>query len=120
MLLSDMELQMDNFMLYCASENSSKKTMRSYEQTLRLFILYIEEKFQINEVSKVKSAHIRHYIKYLRERGKYTVATDDASLKVNHPDHRNDYNKPISDTTVANYLRNLKVFLITYTKWNVK
>jgi integrase/recombinase XerD len=68
------------------------------------------EEFKINEVSKVKSAHIRHYIKYLRERGKYTVVTDESSKKVNHPDHRNDFNKPISDTTVANYLRNIKVF----------
>ncbi|MEH6949640.1 tyrosine-type recombinase/integrase [Bacillus sp. JJ634] len=105
-----MELQLDNFMLYCSSKNLSKKTMRSYEQTLRLFVLYMEEQFQINEVGKVKSAHIRHYIKYLRERGKYTVVTNDASMKVNHPDHRNDFNKPISDTTVANYVRNIKVF----------
>ena len=110
MLLSDMELQMDNFMLYCSSKNLSKKTLRSYEQTLRLFVMYMDEQFQVNEVCKVKSAHIRHYIKYLRERGKYTVVTNNASMKVNHPDHRNDFNKPISDTTIANYLRNIKVF----------
>lgn len=110
LLLSDMELQMDNFMLYCSSKNLTQKTLRSYEQTLRLFVHYMEEQFQVNEVCKVKSAHIRHYIKYLRERGKYTVVSDTASMKVNHPDLRNDYNKPISDTTVANYLRNIKVF----------
>ena len=110
MLLSDMEFQLDNFMIYCSSKNLSKKTMRSYEQTLRLFNLYMKEEFKIDEVGKVKSAHIRHYIKYVRERGKYTVTTNDSSLKVNHPDHRNDYNKQISDTTVANYLRNIKVF----------
>ncbi|MBN9653625.1 tyrosine-type recombinase/integrase [Halobacillus sp. GSS1] len=101
---------MDNFMLYCSSKNLSQKTLRSYDQTLRLFIFYLDDQFQITEVSKVKSAHIRHYIKYLRERGKYTVVSSVISKKVNHPDHRNDFNKPLSDTTVANYLRNIKVF----------
>lgn len=110
LLLSDIELHMDNFMLYCSSKSLSQKTLKSYEQTLRLFVQYMENEFKISEVSKVKSAHIRHYIKYLRERGKYTVVSNDASLKVNHPDHRNDYNKPLSNTTVANYLRNIKVF----------
>ncbi|ASV69059.1 tyrosine-type recombinase/integrase [Cytobacillus kochii] len=110
LLLSDLELQVDNFMLYCTSKNLSQKTLRSYEQTLRLFALYMTERFEINEVEKIKSAHIRHYIKYLRERGKYTVVTDSASAMVNHPDSRTDFNKPVSDTTVANYLRNIKVF----------
>ncbi|WP_200411453.1 tyrosine-type recombinase/integrase [Virgibacillus salexigens] len=105
-----MELQIDNFMLYCSSKNLSQKTLRSYEQTLRLFSHYLENEFQIDEVGKVKSAHIRHYIKYLRERGKYTVVTNDGSLNVNHPSNRHDYKKPISDTTISNYLRNIKVF----------
>ncbi|WP_040912455.1 tyrosine-type recombinase/integrase [Lentibacillus jeotgali] len=105
-----MELQMDNFMLYCTSKHLSEKTLKSYEQTLRLFAMYMEEQFQINEVSKVKSAHIRHYIKYLRERGKYSVTGNQASLLVNHPDQRKDYKKDIGDTTIANYLRNIKVF----------
>ncbi|MDP9577378.1 UNVERIFIED_ORG: integrase/recombinase XerD [Bacillus sp. 1751] len=110
MLLTDIELHMDNFMLYCSSKSLSQKTLKSYEQTLRLFVQYMENEFKISEVSKIKSAHIRHYIKYLRERGKYTVVSNDASMKVNHPDHRNDYNKPLSNATVANYLRNIKVF----------
>lgn len=97
-------------MLYCSSKNLSKKTQKSYEQTLRLFAKYMEMEFKVNEVSKVKSAHIRHYIKYVRERGKYTVVVNEVSTKVNHPDNRHDYNKPISDTTIANYLRNIKVF----------
>lgn len=37
--------------------------------------------------------------------------TDVKTAQVNHPDHRHDYNKPISDTTIANYVRNIKVFL---------
>lgn len=84
--------------------------MASYEQTLKLFALYLKDQFKIEDAAKVKSAHIRHYVKYLRERGKYTVVVKQKSKEVNHPDHRNDFNKPISDTTVANYLRNIKVF----------
>jgi len=109
-LLSEIELQIDNFMLYGSSKNLSRKTLKSYEQTLKMFAIYLEEHFKITEVSKVKSAHIRYYIKYLRERGKYTVVLNEKTAKVNHPDHRHDFNKPISDTTVSNYLRNIKVF----------
>ncbi|GAB1793930.1 hypothetical protein PMEGAS228_04480 [Priestia megaterium] len=110
MLLSEIELQIDNFMLYGSSKNLSRKTLKSYEQTLKMFAIYLEEHFKITEVSKVKSVHIRYYIKYLRERGKYTVVLNEKTAKVNHPDHRHDFNKPISDTTVSNYLRNIKVF----------
>jgi len=33
----------DEFMIYCESKNLSKKTMMSYEKTLRLFSKYLEE-----------------------------------------------------------------------------
>jgi integrase/recombinase XerD len=108
--MSEMDLQLDSFMLYCDSKHLSKKTLRSYEQTLRLFALYLKDEFKINDAAKVKSSHVRHYIKYLRERGKYTVVAREKSKQVNHPDHRHDFNKQISDTTIANYLRNTKVF----------
>ncbi|TKI55947.1 hypothetical protein E8L90_11050 [Brevibacillus antibioticus] len=47
---------------------------------------------------------------YLRERGKYTVVNKEDSKKVNHPDNRSDYKKDIETTTIANYVRNIKVF----------
>lgn len=109
-MLSDFEFQIENFMLYCTSKNLSVKTLRSYEQTLKLFSAYIKNEFDISEVDKVKSAHIRHYIKYLRERGKYTVTVNEKSAKVNYPHKRDDYRKPLSVTTISNYIRNIKVF----------
>jgi integrase/recombinase XerD len=108
--MNDFEFQLDNFMLFCSSKNLSRKTLGSYEQTLKLFSHYMISQHQIDDVKKVKSAHVRHYIKYLRERGKYTAVSNERSTSVNHPDHRNDFNKPVSDTTIANYLRNIKVF----------
>jgi len=49
-------------------------------------------------------------MKYLRERGKYTVVTKESSREINYPDNRTNYQKPVSSTTIANYVRNLKVF----------
>lgn len=109
-MLSDFAFQIENFMLYCTSKNLSVKTLKSYEQTLKLFSAYIKNEFDISEVDKVKSAHIRHYIKYLRERGKYTVTVNEKSATVNFPHKRDDYRKPLSATTISNYIRNIKVF----------
>ncbi|MFS0776048.1 tyrosine-type recombinase/integrase [Neobacillus sp. 3P2-tot-E-2] len=108
--MTEIEIQMDSFMLYCDSKHLSKKTLSSYEQTLKLFAMYLKDEFKITDPTKVKTAHIRHYIKYLRERGKYTVVVKEKSKQINHPDHRHDFNKQLSDTTIANYLRNIKVF----------
>ena len=44
----------------------------------------------------------------LSERGKYEVT---AALKpVNYPERRQDFGKPVTPTTVANYTRDIKAF----------
>jgi len=108
--MNDFEFHVDNFMLYCESKNLSRKTLGSYEQTLRLFQFYLENEHDITDVKDVKSGHIRNYIKYLRERGKYSVVSSDNSKTKNFPENRMDYGSDISDSTIANYLRNIKVF----------
>ncbi|WP_428833906.1 tyrosine-type recombinase/integrase [Lysinibacillus telephonicus] len=108
--MTELDLQLDSFLLYCDSKHLSKKTLKSYEQSLTLFLNYLKQELGVDDASKVKTSHIRHYIKYLRERGKYTVTTTEKSLSINHPEKRTDYNKQISDTTIANYLRNIRVF----------
>ncbi|WYV20177.1 tyrosine-type recombinase/integrase [Paenibacillus sp. FSL H8-0175] len=97
-------------MLFCSSKNLSRKTMASYEQALKLFGQYLKQQFKIEEVTKVQTGHIRQYIKYLRERGKYTVVSTEESKEVNHPESRSDFKKDISTATIANYVRNIKVF----------
>lgn len=37
-------------MLYCTSKNLAQKTLKSYEQSLKLFALYFEDEFDITEV----------------------------------------------------------------------
>lgn len=108
--MTDFEFQIDNFMLYCSSRNLAKKTMRSYEQTLKLLGVYLEKQFQITDVQKVQSGHIRNYIKYIQERGKYSVVSNMESTMSNFPQNRTDYKKQVSTVTVANYVRNIKVF----------
>ena len=108
--ITELDLQLDSFMLYCDSKHLSKKTLKSYEQSLTLFRNYLIQELNIDDAAKVKTSHVRRYIQYLRERGKYTVTSSNKSLNINHPDRREDYKKTISDTTIANYTRNMKVF----------
>ncbi|WP_051051728.1 tyrosine-type recombinase/integrase [Paenibacillus sonchi] len=108
--MTDIQFQLDNFMLYCSSKNLSRKTLASYEQTLKLFMLYLKSEFQIEEVKKVQTGHMRHYIKYLRERRKYTGVAASSLKHSNNPEGRKDYKSEISTTTISNYVRNIKVF----------
>jgi integrase/recombinase XerD len=98
-------------MLYCDSKNPARKTKASYEQSLKIFSAYLRNYHNITEPAAIKTAHIRSYIQYLRDRGKYTVVADEYFKNKNNPDGRTDRAKPVSDTTIANYLRNIKVFL---------
>lgn len=109
-LLTNFEFHLDSFLLYCTSKNLSKKTLQSYEQALMLFSQFLDEQYSITEVDKVKTGHIRQYLDNLGKRGKYTVVIDETKKHINKPDKRNDYAKPLSSTTKANYLRNIKVF----------
>ena len=106
--MKDFGYYVEDFMLYCTSKNLSKKTMKSYEQTLKLFQLYMEDEHDIKEVHEVDTKQIRQYIEYLKERGKYTVQI--ANADVNKPHNRSDNGKKISITTINNYIRNIKVF----------
>ena len=106
--MKDFDYYIEDFMLYCVSKNLSKKTMKSYEQTLKLFQLYMEKEQGIKEIDKVTSKQIREYISYLKERGKYTIQV--ANADINRPESRADNGKDISITTINNYLRNIKVF----------
>lgn len=108
--MTDFEFYIDGFMLYCTSKNLSRKTLRSYEQSLKLLAIYMNNEFGIEEVKKIQTNHIRHYIKYLQERGKYTISVSPEKERYNNPTARTDYNKKVTTTTIANYIRNIKVF----------
>ncbi|HZK86523.1 MAG TPA: site-specific integrase, partial [Syntrophomonas sp.] len=58
-MLSDLEYQIEDFILYCTSKNLSKKTIASYEQSLKLFARFISKELAITSAEKVKTNHIR-------------------------------------------------------------
>lgn len=106
----DFEWLTDEFMLYCRSTQLREKTLSSYEQTLHLFGRWLAEELKIYTVDKITENVIRRYITDLQERGKYTFYVNDLSKKKNYPDRRRDYRKPVSVTTINNYIRNIRVF----------
>ena len=66
----DFDWQIDELMVYCRSTQLRPQTMKSYEQTLRLFERWCLEQMDITTVDKVTESVIRHYIRDIQERGK--------------------------------------------------
>ena len=106
----DFDWQINEFMIYCRSTQLRDRTMYSYEQTLRLFERWCSDEHKIYSVDKVTENLIRRYITDLQERGKYTFYVNDLSKNKNYPERRRDFRKPVSVTTINNYIRNLRVF----------
>ncbi|MDQ0975990.1 integrase/recombinase XerD [Neobacillus niacini] len=110
MKLSELEFHLEDFLLACQSKNLSPKTLSSYEQSLKLFLAYLKAEHGVDDVQRVKTGHIRQYVAYVQERGKYTVVNREISKTINHPQNRRDYKKTVSSVTINNYIRNIKVF----------
>ena len=102
--------QIEEFMVYCHTQQLRRKTLNSYEQTLRLFERWCADEFNITTVDKVTESIVRRYIISLQERGKYSFYSNDKQKATNNPDRRRDFRKPISPVTINNYIRNLRVF----------
>lgn len=95
------------FLDACEMKGLSRKTIGSYEQTLRLFMQHLD-RVGIQRTEDVTHLVIQEYIKEIKIRGKYTVTTNDQSG--NYPERRVDYGNKVSEVTINNYLRNLRVF----------
>ena len=54
------DYDIDDFIDYCEVKRLSKKTVKSYEQTLRLLAMYLKNECEVKEAGDV-----REYIKYL-------------------------------------------------------
>jgi integrase/recombinase XerD len=51
----------------------------------------LKDVHEVEEPNAVKTGHIRKYIRFLQERGKYTVVRSRSSLDSNTPQNRNDF-----------------------------
>nr|WP_242977219.1 hypothetical protein [Clostridium botulinum] len=81
--------------------------MKSYNQTLVLFMRYLEEEKDIIGINKINKEIVQEYIIFTRNRGEYSfVASTDGMIKANS-DKRNDIEEQVSDATLNNYLRNI-------------
>ena len=105
-----LEFYLEDFMEHCTLKELSKKTLNSYESTLQLFFKYLKEEYIINRIQDVTYEQVDSYLKFTEERGKYSYVSDDRTVKLNYPDMRKDFGNTISDTTINNYIRNMKVF----------
>ncbi len=102
--------QIEDYLVYCKTKGLASKTIKSYEQSLRLFAKYCEDEHKIEMAQKVTKKVIVEYLAYVRDRGKYTVVAEELSRKANNPQVRTDLGKRVSVTTINNYLRNIKAF----------
>ena len=108
--MEKIDYEVDDFMNYCDYKGLSQKSMKSYEQTLRLFIRYLKDEYNITNTGDVKEQTIKEYLTNIKERGKYTVVADENTKKFNNPQNRQDFGKKVSLATVNNYTRNLRVY----------
>ncbi|WP_419182290.1 site-specific integrase [Paenibacillus radicis (ex Xue et al. 2023)] len=79
MKLSELEFYVEDFLAFCQSKNLSQKTIASYEQSLKLFVAYLKNEHEIVGVREVRTGHIRQYITFVQDRGKYTVVNRESS-----------------------------------------
>lgn len=85
----------EDFMDHCKLKGLSRKTMKSYESSLLLFSKYVEEEFQLSRLEEIKLKHTNEYVKFTKERGKYSYVSDDKTVLINNPSIRRDFGKAV-------------------------
>lgn len=109
--ITDLEYTVEDYLTSCDMKNLSSKTIKSYDQSLKLFVRFLLQEYKITSIKQLKKIHIEEYIKFTKEKGKYSFVINDGSKFKNHPQNRRDYDKKVSISTVNNYLRNIKAFI---------
>ena len=109
MKMSELYFHIEDYLLFCKSKNLARKTIKSYEQSLKLFERWARDE-GIDNVDEITTSLIIKYIRSLQTRGKYEAVRNYNSRRYNHPQNRTDLGNPITATTINNYIRNLKAF----------
>ena len=113
----DFDFYIDEYMYNCQSRKLRRKTLVTYEQTLRLFERWCLDAMGITSPEEVREATFRRYICDLQERGKYTFYSVEEAAIGYSPNKRRDYGCSISVTSINNYIRNLKAFFAWYARY---
>ncbi|EOU1756426.1 tyrosine-type recombinase/integrase [Clostridium perfringens] len=106
---------LDDFMTDCKYRDLRRSSIRLYERSLRLLFKFLEDDYKLIYVEDVKEEHIRNYIKFTKERGKYSYVSNENNLDINSPQNRGDFGQPISLCTLDSYVGTIKMFF----KWCV-
>ncbi len=107
----DFDRMIDEYLVYCHSRQLSKKTMASYEQSLRLFPALVRRRVEdINSRTSQREQHSSLHNQHTGKRGKYSFYSGTEQKTLYKPERRRDYRKPVIPTTINNYLRNLRAF----------
>lgn len=99
----------ETYMGYCDRKGLAQRTLHSYDQTLRMFGMYLET-IGIKNTEDIRHVDISNYLDSLVRRGKYTICTVKNQMQPNYPENRKDLGKPISACCINNYLRNMNAF----------
>lgn len=63
---------LDEFLLDCRIRNLSKRTIKTYDYQISIFVNYMESEFDESKLLKVKKVHIKKYVLDLQETKKAT------------------------------------------------
>ncbi len=78
-------------MIYCINKDLTKKTMKSYESTLKLFAKYMEDDKNIYSPLKVKTKYIKQYLEFTKTKEKDLYVRDINSPRSNNQSERRDF-----------------------------
>lgn len=106
-----------DYLEFCSYKNLTIKTIKSYHQTLMLFSQFLKEEKGINDITKLSKETVEEYIRFTKDRGKYSFTYSEEGAKKANIDKREDVGKEISSCTLNGYLRNIKAFA-TYLEEN--
>ncbi|AGF58220.1 integrase/recombinase XerD [Clostridium saccharoperbutylacetonicum] len=70
MLLKDL---LEEFILELQIQNYSPRTIKSYRNNNLLMFTFIEKKFDLKNIEKIKTVHIKAYIKFLQVKGNKVI-----------------------------------------------
>lgn len=49
MKLTELEFYLEDFLVYCQSKNLSPRTISSYEQSIKLFLVYLKDEHHVED-----------------------------------------------------------------------
>lgn len=82
--VSDLDYTIEEYLVAYDVKNLSRKTIKSYDQSLKLFAKYLLDNYNITSIKQIKKSYIESYISFTKEKGKYSFVTNIDSKSSNH------------------------------------